>query len=171
MTLTRRRYLLFIVYNIKGEILFQIQFLETISRGKREGEKFQRKEFSPVTRNIGLYASPIYASLLTKRLKSDAFSYDVSFIRLEICLRGKGRGRANVTYAENRIVDRLRSIYFQYSFSVNGSRRHNVFAEYKTFGKSTVISRKPDSMLSLPLSLFSSSRHTRTRVVLLRFEN
>lgn len=78
------------------------------------------------------------------------------------------RGEGSVTYAENRIVDRLRSIYFQYSFSVNGSRRHNVFAEYKTFGKSTVISRKPDSMLSPPLSLRLPS--TRTRV-LLRFEN
>lgn len=165
MILTRRRYLLFIVYNIKGDPIPDPVPRNDFSR-KTGGRKISKKRiFTRYEKHWFIRVSDI------RVITYDAFSYDVSFIRLEICLRGKGRGRANVTYAENRIVDRLRSIYFQYSFSVNGSRRHNVFAEYKTFGKSTVISRKPDSMLSLPLSLFSSSRHTRTRVVLLRFEN
>lgn len=61
---------------------------DRFSNEENEGEKFQRKEeFLAITRNIVMW-SPIYAALLTKRLKSDAFSYhsDVSFIRPEICL-------------------------------------------------------------------------------------
>lgn len=62
---------------------------DRFSTEENEGEKFQRKEeFLAITRNIVMW-SPIYAALLTKRLKSDAFSSyhsDVSFIRPEICL-------------------------------------------------------------------------------------
>lgn len=106
MTLTRRRYLLFIVYNIssKGDPIPDRCLKRSFSNEEDEGEKFQRKEFLAITRNIGYTGiTPIYAALLTKRLKSDAFSYhsNVSFIRPEICLRGEEGGR---TLRTRRIV-------------------------------------------------------------------
>lgn len=154
MTLTRRRYLLFIVYNIssKGDPIPDRCLKRSFSNEEDEGEKFQRKEFLAITRNIGYTVSDI------RGITHETFKERCIFLPFRCLvyptrnLSSRGGGRANVTYAANRIVDRLRSIYFQYSFSVNGSRRHNAFAEYKTFGKSTVISHKPDSMLSPPLS-------------------
>lgn len=157
MTLTRRRYLLFIVYNIlsKGDPIPDRCLKRSFSNEEDEGEKFQRKEFLAITRNIGYTVSDI------RGITHETFKERCIFLPFRCLvyptrnLSSRGGGRANVTYAANRIVDRLRSIYFQYSFSVNGSRRHNAFAEYKTFGKSTVISHKPDSMpplSSAPLS-------------------